>query len=431
LGMADMDDGRVIMWNSLFFLANVIKSAEMTESMPVLQRPLLATLVTETCVCLLVCVFSYFFQVWVTECSSTAFEISASRIDKTMTDHLLSAFCDVQVKLGSNLQVVGPHEKLSRILSVRSPAENEFLNATSFLDYMASTDQARFKAFIEASSAPSDQCTPGHLLFATNHDEDLYKRPKCLPSALHVHLRDSSGRHIPASIFHSAAMIADGESHHLIGICVDSFEEFTERQQSSESSEHPEQESAEQANQNLQAGQASHAQSPSRKSSSSLSSGSSSPSSRSKRSARLLDLPMIKSMSVTFNPFEWSLKKISWNLSESGDKVLAVDDCMLQPGSQEFRNWVQTQVSVALFQENETLDEECQSPVYGSLTLTLPQMHRGQKQIVLSVKSAWLDFEDLNDIDDEEDGVVSLQLEGVQQIVDAGQVKEVMATISE
>lgn len=408
MGILDMDHCWVAMWNLLFLFANVIKGLRMLESVPALHTTVSDLVLHEVFVCLLVWIASYIAQMWVTDCVKTGFEASASRIDKTMTDHLLSAFCDAQVKLGSNLQLLGPHEKLSRILLLRSPAEPDLLDGTSFLDYVATADKARFEAFIEACSAPPDRC-------ASHSSADLYERPKTLPSALHVHLRDSSGRHIPVSIFHSAALIANGESHHLMGICVGSSEEFTDPQQAPR-------DFAEQ----------SHCRIPSKNRSSSLSSKSSSSSSKSKRSVHLIDIPLIDSVTVMFDPFNWSISKVCWKLSDAGCKVLTIDDCMVQPDGLEFRRWVQDQISMYFLPENENGDQDCHAALYGPVALNLPGIFGRKKQIVISSKSAWLDFEGLDEVDDElEYAVVSLHLDGVQQMSDTGRLQAAMTTISE
>lgn len=405
----DLDHRRVALWNIAFFFSNTYKTVSMAESLPDLQRPTPKIWFLEVTLCVMLWTTSYIAQMWVAECARIACDASASRIDKTMTDHLLSAFCDAQVKLGPNLELEGLHQKLSQILA-RSPAGSEVFQGTSFLDYLVVADRARFKAFIDASAAPSGQCT-------SIASDDVYERPKTLPSALHVHLRDSLGRYLPASIFHSRTMSAEQEAHHLIGICVDSPEEFTEAQQSARDS----------AKRNSFD---SHVPITHRRKSSSWSSRSSSSSSRSKRSSRLIDLPWIEKLSITFDPLEWSICQVSWNVSEDDETVPKVDECMLQPDGRKFRQWVQEKVSMLLFPEDEEAHESCRSAMHGSLTLTLPNVSC-RKPITIFSKHAWLDLEDLSDAADGEYTLVTLHLEGVHQIADEGRLASGMSTIGE
>lgn len=202
-GLVVMDYRRSVFWSATFVSMHIWKHLQMTESWPVKQRP---------CVVIMMYIFVgilswalvFLSQVWSAQRSRACFELEVS---KKMLSHLLSVFCDAEVSLGPDFQIVGTHERFSKILT-----GGQNVQGTSFADFLVDTDQKRFKTFIESSACA----------FFESAVEFSSDQSRLLPSALHVHMRDGMGRAFPAQIFHSALIASDGGPQHLLGICVES-----------------------------------------------------------------------------------------------------------------------------------------------------------------------------------------------------------------
>lgn len=405
IGVIDMNCRRAAFWNVVFVFINTMKHSQMSQGVQSLQHSWPILVGSEIVLNSMVYLSSYLTEMWITARVQATIEVAESHDEKHMASHLLSAFCDGQVKLGSDLRIIGNPDKLSHILAGPLHSGKGALQGSLFSDYLAVSDRVRFEAFISKSSSAATRSASGG-------SDCFYERPKTLPSALHVNLLNSSGRDFPAEIFHSGITVADGESCHLIGICVDSREEFLETQPSAP----------------LSVERASSLRVPQKSHKSSISSSSNS----SRRRASLIDFHWIEKMEIEIDPFDLTIHNLSCELCKSSDVLLRLQDCMLQPCGSEIHGWIQDNVQTQLLRMRSPGEDsgEQLSPMYGSMMLSLPQLPLlGQR--VISAKAVWLDFEDIEEWDEDEWGLVTLRMEGIQGISGSARQQKTMSTIEE
>lgn len=142
----------------------------------------------------------FFFEGRVWAVSRHTLQIKASSQAEVTVRRLLSALCDAVVTLGPDLRISARAPKLANLLL--QGRSTTALEGVLFLDFMACSDQDRFKQFLARA--------PDHA------DSRLDPEPA---QALNVHLRDSSGITVQVQLFHSHFMDLSDKIGHLIGIC--------------------------------------------------------------------------------------------------------------------------------------------------------------------------------------------------------------------
>jgi len=142
----------------------------------------------------------FFFEGRVWAVSRHTLQIKASSQAEVTVRRLLSALCDAVVTLGPDLRISARAPKLANLLL--QGRSTTALEGVLFLDFMACSDQDRFKQFLARA--------PDHA------DSRLDPEPA---QALNVHLRDSSGITVQVQLFHSHFQDLSDKIGHLIGIC--------------------------------------------------------------------------------------------------------------------------------------------------------------------------------------------------------------------
>lgn len=161
-------------------------------------------LVMEEILSTAIIVFIHFsFEHWVCFAARHALDIKASSRAEVTARRLLSALCDAVVTLGPDLRISAHAPKLANLLL--EGHSTQALKDAHFLDFMAGTDQDRFRDFMSRAPDPGEE---GLDLF------DLEPA-----QALNVHLQNSSGSAVHVQLFHSHFYDLNGQVSHLIGIC--------------------------------------------------------------------------------------------------------------------------------------------------------------------------------------------------------------------
>jgi len=124
---------------------------------------------------------------------------SSSRSEVTVR-RLLSGLCDAVVALGPDLHISARAPKLANLLLKHHSASA--LEGANFLQFMAESDQLRFRDFIARA--------PDHAEMTTDPEP---------AQALNVHLNDSAGGTVQVQLFHSNFTDLNDKISHLIGIC--------------------------------------------------------------------------------------------------------------------------------------------------------------------------------------------------------------------
>ncbi|CAE8626578.1 unnamed protein product [Polarella glacialis] len=214
-----MDARRSFFWMLASGVLNVYKTAEMTRNMwPEAPNALFKVLYAELNTCIGMFLFWVAVEALAFDRVKVFLEATSSDTEKTIVSNLLSGFCDAQVQLGPDLQVIGEHDRLCRIVM----ADSLTLHGTSFANYLASPDVSRFQAFIDASSVQVGTETASRTTAAASTAEQQGSQVlKILPRVLHVHMRDFKGRLFDVTLFHTRLKTSEEEYRHIIGICED------------------------------------------------------------------------------------------------------------------------------------------------------------------------------------------------------------------
>lgn len=159
-------------------------------------------IVQEALTTVLIILLFFASEHWMWSASRRALEIKASSQAEVTVRRLLSALCDAVVTLGPDLRMSAPAPKLANLLGCSSRA----LQGTLFPDFMAETDQDRFRDFLDR--------------VPDNDESGIDPEPA---QALNVHLREGmGGTAVQVQLFYSHFHDLNAQVVHLIGICEDS-----------------------------------------------------------------------------------------------------------------------------------------------------------------------------------------------------------------
>eukprot|EP00931_Biecheleriopsis_adriatica_P008648 TRINITY_DN10979_c0_g1_i1.p1 TRINITY_DN10979_c0_g1~~TRINITY_DN10979_c0_g1_i1.p1 ORF type:complete len:625 (-),score=79.07 TRINITY_DN10979_c0_g1_i1:302-1972(-) len=137
---------------------------------------------------------------WLTQRTGAVLQAQSSTQEAAGARKLLSAFCETQVHLDSELRIYGEHKRLSQMLMLQD-AERPTEAKTSFLDFIAEGgDRHRFESFISAATS------------------NLSGSSSMLPGCLPISLKDTTGQVVDVEVFHIFFPSQDGQAGHLIGI---------------------------------------------------------------------------------------------------------------------------------------------------------------------------------------------------------------------
>jgi len=128
-------------------------------------------------------------------------------------------------------------------------------------------------------------------------------------------------------------------------------------------------------------------------------------------SASLSKLPNTDRISIEFDPLSSEMTGITFHLSSKKNSSKQLQRCLLQPSFESFYSWLCPQVNDMLSGKSMTC------PQLGPVLLTIPPLANGLKALTLSASIACLEEDDVINYAEEDYPLVTLVLDGVQEVV--------------